>query len=315
MLSTVHSRCHAVDQALEKEGRLFPGRDQSSRANAASVSGDAAYLRNCDTRGKSLVVAEDPPAARCSEGVWSDAERIEIFASGALVCSGHEALPSCVDGGASATVMIWWDIASSHDIWALGGTPRLRGVVEMARHGMRIRGATAETLRCHLRELVAATGFARVAAFFQVLAVLGAATPSELEPLPKAVSLDRGRDARSEAIACAIRCIYSRYRDEIRLSELLKLTRMSRACFCRQFHRHTGKSVSGFLNHVRLEAVCRELRDTNELVGNIAFNHGFNQLSFFNRLFRREMGISPSRYRARHRAQVFEREWRSALAG
>ena len=66
------------------------------------------------------------------------------------------------------------------------------------------------------------------------------------------------------------------------------------ATFARQFLLHVGKPFSIFRNQVRLQAVCHALRDTNEPVGNIALSHGFNQLSFFNRLFRRELGISPT---------------------
>ncbi|MCX5685149.1 MAG: helix-turn-helix transcriptional regulator, partial [Planctomycetota bacterium] len=69
--------------------------------------------------------------------------------------------------------------------------------------------------------------------------------------------------------------------------------------FARQFRQHTGKTFAAFVNQVRLQAVCRALRDSTENVSSIALNHGFNQLSFFNRLFRRELGVSPKNYRAK----------------
>lgn len=59
-----------------------------------------------------------------------------------------------------------------------------------------------------------------------------------------------------------------------------------------------GKPFSVFLNQVRLQAVCRGLQDTAEPIGSIALNHGFNNLSFFNRLFRREFGVYPTAFRA-----------------
>ena len=40
------------------------------------------------------------------------------------------------------------------------------------------------------------------------------------------------------------------------------------------------------------------LRDTSEAVGANALNHGFNHLSFFNRLLRREFARNPSAYSA-----------------
>ena len=58
-----------------------------------------------------------------------------------------------------------------------------------------------------------------------------------------------------------------------------------------------GDLFSTFLHLVRLPAVCRALLDTAEPISVIAFSHGFTQLSFFNRLFHREFGSSPSAYR------------------
>jgi AraC-like DNA-binding protein len=84
----------------------------------------------------------------------------------------------------------------------------------------------------------------------------------------------------------------------VRLEDLLEVTGMSRPTFARQFKEHAGKSFSSFLNQVRIHAVCRALQETDLQITEIALSHGFRQLSFFNRLFRREMGVPPSRYRS-----------------
>ena len=94
--------------------------------------------------------------------------------------------------------------------------------------------------------------------------------------------------------------IRAHYREMIGLPELLSCTCTGRATFTRRFRRGVGMSFSAYLNHVRLQAVSRALRETSESISRIALDHGFSQLSFFNRLFRRELGISPSEYRFRH---------------
>ena len=69
------------------------------------------------------------------------------------------------------------------------------------------------------------------------------------------------------------------------------------ATFTRQFQRHAGVCYTTYLNRIRLEAVCRELRRSKQAISSIALDHGFTQLSFFNRLFRRELGMPPKAYR------------------
>jgi AraC-like DNA-binding protein len=88
------------------------------------------------------------------------------------------------------------------------------------------------------------------------------------------------------------------YREEVRLEDVLKLTHLSRPTFARQFKKHSGRTLSEFLNHLRLQAACRELVESDRSVLEIALRCGFTQVSFFNRLFRRVMKCSPTGYRA-----------------
>jgi AraC-like DNA-binding protein len=94
------------------------------------------------------------------------------------------------------------------------------------------------------------------------------------------------------------------FRKEIRLPQVLEATSMSRATFSRQFRKHAGKTLSRFLKDVRLEAACRELRETDRLVIDVALGNGFSQISFVNRVFRRALRCSPTRYRQRHQRKL-----------
>lgn len=145
-----------------------------------------------------------------------------------------------------------------------------------------------------MQDLSGVAEFARLAAFFHLLSVLATAKPRDLRPLSQRPFFISGTAEQQDAVSYII----AHYREPVRLPSLLRLTGMSRATFARQFKPHAAKPFPTFLNQVRLQAGCRALRDTADPVGAVAFNHGFNQLSFFNRLFRREFGRSPSAYRA-----------------
>jgi AraC-like DNA-binding protein len=72
---------------------------------------------------------------------------------------------------------------------------------------------------------------------------------------------------------------------------------MSRPTFSRQFRIHSGKTLGQFLQQIRLDAACRELAETNKPIIDIALGVGFSQVSFFNRVFRRSFGFSPTDFR------------------
>ena len=58
-----------------------------------------------------------------------------------------------------------------------------------------------------------------------------------------------------------------------------------------------GTSFVEYLNDYRLLMAARMLISTEETVTEIARLSGFDQPSYFNRLFRRKYGMTPSQYR------------------
>jgi len=226
---------------------------------------------------------------------------IELFESGDLVLIGANVPHYWHLRGMSAGLSLQWDLPMEHGIWRFNEAASLKALAEAARRGIHIGGSTAAAVRSLMEQLAALVGLSRLAHFLKVLSVLADAPARELRPLAAHPFSLSGTAEQQEAVRRAVSYIIASYREPVRLPELLRLTGMSRATFARQFSAHAGKSFSTFLNQVRLQAVCRSLRDSSEPIGNIALGNGFNQLSFFNRLFRREFGISPSAYRARVR--------------
>lgn len=148
-----------------------------------------------------------------------------------------------------------------------------------------------------MESLLYRDGFTRLGTFFQIIGLLTEAPKRDYKLLSDQPFSLPDIPETQELIRRAVSYIIAHFREPIHLADLLHITGMSRATFSRQFLLYAGKSFSNFLNQVRLKAVCRELVETRESISNIAFENGFNQLSFFNRLFLREMGVSPSAYR------------------
>jgi len=81
------------------------------------------------------------------------------------------------------------------------------------------------------------------------------------------------------------------------LHKLAKGAGVSVAYLCRIFKAYTGKTVVEYLVDRRIQASIWRLRERGEKIITIALSCGFNDLAYFNRTFKRIIGMTPSEYR------------------
>ena len=91
--------------------------------------------------------------------------------------------------------------------------------------------------------------------------------------------------------------INENYMKEIRLSDMASLAGMSPSAFSRFFKLHTGRNLTDYIIDMRLGYASRQLVDSTNSIAEISYSCGFNNLSNFNRIFRKKKGCSPSEFR------------------
>lgn len=74
---------------------------------------------------------------------------------------------------------------------------------------------------------------------------------------------------------------------------------MSPQAFSRFFRRQVGKPFVQYVNEWRVGLACRNLLETDDSITDVALGSGFDNLSNFNRQFKRIVGVTPSEYRSR----------------
>lgn len=95
--------------------------------------------------------------------------------------------------------------------------------------------------------------------------------------------------------------INDHYKEEIRLSQLADLIGMTPVSFSRFFKLRTGKNLSEYVIDLRLGYAARLLVDSTMSIAEICYECGFNNLSNFNRIFKKNKVCSPKEFRANYR--------------
>jgi AraC-like DNA-binding protein len=96
----------------------------------------------------------------------------------------------------------------------------------------------------------------------------------------------------------AIYYVAQNYREKIQNTEVANLCSMSPFAFSRKFKDVFGISFRDYVVRYRLRAACSLLRNPGASVTDVAFAVGFNDVSYFSRMFKRHFGVPPSERQA-----------------
>jgi transcriptional regulator GlxA family with amidase domain len=112
-------------------------------------------------------------------------------------------------------------------------------------------------------------------------------------------SLTHGSRAADPVVASCQQWAALHYASAAPVTHMAELSRLPERTFKRRFAQATGMSPLDYVHHVRLEEAKQMLEQGAEPVEAIALEIGYSDSSFFSRLFRREVGMSPVQYRQR----------------
>jgi transcriptional regulator GlxA family with amidase domain len=112
-------------------------------------------------------------------------------------------------------------------------------------------------------------------------------------------TLTRNRQANDALIAKCQEWIAQHYDKESPVAAMARLSGLAERSFKRRFARATGMSPIEYVHTLRLEESKHTLETTDLPVEAVANEVGYEDASFFGRLFRRKVGLTPAQYRKR----------------
>lgn len=112
-------------------------------------------------------------------------------------------------------------------------------------------------------------------------------------------SLRHGAQSADPAVAAAQDWAAENYRHESPVAQMVVVSGLAERSFKRRFALATGMGPLDYVQHLRLEEAKQMLEAGDASIESIAFEVGYRDVSFFNRLFRRKVMMSPTQYRRR----------------
>ncbi|GIQ69912.1 AraC family transcriptional regulator [Xylanibacillus composti] len=105
------------------------------------------------------------------------------------------------------------------------------------------------------------------------------------------------RSHKADRLKHVLQYIHTHYQESIRLKDLAETVNMSEEHFCRFFKQMTKKSPVAYMNHYRMQKAAQLLADTDRKIVEIAMEVGFESISYFISVFKKEFNTTPNQFR------------------
>ena len=108
-----------------------------------------------------------------------------------------------------------------------------------------------------------------------------------------------GEKKSLERLKKVIKYVETNYQKRITIAEIASVCGFSESHFMKYFKQTVGVSFLDYLNDYRMTMASRMLLASEDKIIDIARDCGFENLSYFNRCFKKKYGVTPSGYRRR----------------
>lgn len=172
---------------------------------------------------------------------------------------------------------------------------RIRVMLEQSQHGISFPPETIRSVRENLAALSRKNGFDSFIGLVSILHQLSLA--KDVRTLSSLALADENVTHESRRMEKIIHYLKHNYQEKITLEEVTEAVSMTVISFSRFIKKRTGKTFTEFLNDIRLSHACRLLIDTQQPIAELSYKCGYNNLSYFNRIFKRRYKITPKEFR------------------
>lgn len=218
--------------------------------------------------------------------------QVNDFSPGDLVLIGENVPHTWIDniGGNSFVIQFKKSIIPNF----LPELLSIEQLIEKAQSGILIKGRTKESVVTKLN-MDNMNAFEKLINVFEILQILSLS--NDLELIDTTFSSNSFSNSDNERFKKVYGYIIKNYQNEIDLSTISSIANLSPNAFCRYFKKITRKTLIEVVTEFRIKHACQLLTTTEKSISDVCFESGFGNLSYFNKEFKKEMGLSPLKYR------------------
>ncbi len=184
------------------------------------------------------------------------------------------------------------------DLLALPELKHVNNALKQSERGIRITGDTLNHVSNIMLQLPYLDNFERFLQFFRLMDLIGQS--NDLVPLASVNYKNLHFDTKNKRILTIHEYLMKNYRESIDLEQIASLVNMAEGSVCRFFKSIVGITIFEYLNKIKVDFACKLLMDKTLTVLDVALDSGFNNLSFFNKQFKKVTGVTPLEYRTRY---------------
>lgn len=178
--------------------------------------------------------------------------------------------------------------------------PEFRNVAKalaLSERGIQVVGQTLNEVSELMLQMPYMKGFERMLHFYRIMDIIGK-SDSNIQLASKEYMKMRFKSG-NKRISAIHEYLMNNYRDEVNLKRLSELVSMAEGSLCRFFKENVGMTLFEYLNQIKTDFACRLLMDPDLSIMEVCLDSGFNNLSHFNKQFKKMTGATPSEYRKR----------------
>lgn len=183
------------------------------------------------------------------------------------------------------------------EFFALPEINAINDLFERARSGLAFYGEAKKQAGEKLKRLTSQSHFDQLITLLQVFQLLAASDEYiNLKTRPIASASVLKEQQRLHKI---YHYIETHYQKDVDVNEAAKLSHLTTAAFCRYFKKSTHLTFTDFLNQYRINQ-SKKLLMQDKNVTEACYESGFENLSYFNKTFKKLTGENPSQFRKKH---------------
>ena len=179
----------------------------------------------------------------------------------------------------------------------------IRTLLERANKGISFSPEIKQAFQPRLEQLIQKSGFDSVLELISILHDLSISR--NMRTLSNRSFTSDQFSYNSRRIEKAFAFMQSSYDKDISLADVSKVVNMPEVSFSRFIKKRTGKTYVDSLNEIRLGHASRMLIDTTDTIAEVSYKCGFNNLSYFNRIFKKKNGCTPKEFRQNYSGTRF----------